>query len=936
LIGPYRILRELARGGMGIVYLARDTRLDRTVALKALPEDVATDPERLQRFEREARLLASLNHPNIATIYGIESSEGRRYLALEYIEGESLAARIAKGSLSIEETLEIGSQIAAGVEAAHEAGIIHRDLKPANVVITDGQRVKVLDFGLAKGKETDADDARVGDSPAVTPSSPTVTRPQNSPTIPGVILGTAPYLSPEQARGRPVDRRTDIWSFGCVLYECLTGSMAFCGETISDTIALILTSDPDWSKLPVSTPVGLRALVQRCLVKDPRRRLRDIGEARLSLEDVRTSGASSAGRGVAALPMAAAAGESGVTRASVGSRPWFRRLRLSFLVAGAIGFLFAAAFWNLVLHKAGPSTNREVIRLSVPFPSDLRVPFGRLSADGQSFVIFGMERNPPPGRPPRSQIYVRRLSGTRYEPLPGTERAVGFILSPDGKWVEFIANASAHSPQMQVFKLPIDGSAPPILVARAQDEWGIPIFLHSGDQLFPLANGTHYVRLAAGSSTASAPISYRLNAPVYELLDVLPGDRGVLFGTGPSRETNNRSSVGVLDLKSGKSKVLIPDAGSAKYSSTGNLVFTRGDALLAVRFDPASLEIKGQPVAIQGGLPIGPGYVHAPIQLSNTGTLLYLTAGEISPDRRIVAVNGEGAVSEWSSERNPYQMYLDASPDGSHFTSTILSNGHYETWVGGPGGEQVRPIASSPASDCWGGAWSPDSRRVAYTVIEPDTRKVYVVDREGSSEARQVANMPAPTRIYPTSWSPDGRVLLATAFEGYRGSLLTIDISSGGSAPQALFGGTVGKSWGMFSPDGGVIAYASDETGRDEVFLSVWDASSRSPVGRPVRVSSGGGAWPRWSSDGKRVYLQNQENQILAATISRTPTLAASAPKPMWDLDAIGAGTDMVAATWDILPDGRLLAIRKGVGEDDTNLYELALNFDEELKAKVK
>lgn len=302
LIGPYRLDRELARGGMGIVYLAHDTRLNRTVALKALPDDVASDPDRLQRFEREARLLASLSHPNVATIYGIESGEGRRFLALEYIEGESLAARLAQGPLSIDETLEIGAQIAAGIEAAHEAGIIHRDLKPSNVVIAAGERVKVIDFGLARGKDADA--ASQADSPAITPSSPTITRAEaeHSPTMPGVILGTAPYLSPEQARGKPVDRRTDIWSFGCLLFECLTGTMAFRGETVSDTISLILTKEPDWSKLPKQTPASLVAFLKRCLVKDPRRRLRDIGEARLALDDIRAGVAAGSEATVAAAP----------------------------------------------------------------------------------------------------------------------------------------------------------------------------------------------------------------------------------------------------------------------------------------------------------------------------------------------------------------------------------------------------------------------------------------------------------------------------------------------------------------------------------------------------------------------------------------------------------------------------------------------------------
>src|SRR5437867_2161474 len=291
-VGPYRIEREIARGGMGIVYLARDTRLDRAVAIKALPDDVAADPDRLARFEREAKVLASLNHPNVAGIYGVEESEGRRYLALEHVEGETLAARLVRGPLPLAEAQEICLQVAAGVEAAHENGVIHRDLKPGNVMITPGDHVKVLDFGLAKGKVAEESGIvpppLLADSPTL--SSPTLSHSPtfHSPaTLPGVILGTAAYLSPEQARGKAVDRRTDIWSFGCVLYECLTGKRAFEGETVSDTIAKILVQDLDWSKLPKSTTPRIRELLKRCLEKDPKRRLRDIGEARLALEAVR-------------------------------------------------------------------------------------------------------------------------------------------------------------------------------------------------------------------------------------------------------------------------------------------------------------------------------------------------------------------------------------------------------------------------------------------------------------------------------------------------------------------------------------------------------------------------------------------------------------------------------------------------------------------------
>ena len=928
LIGPYRIDRELARGGMGIVYLAHDTRLDRTVALKALPEDVASEPERLQRFEREARLLASLNHPNVATIYGVESAGGRRYIALEYIDGKSLAARLARGPLPIEETIETGIQVAAGIEAAHEAGIIHRDLKPANVVLSAGDRIKVVDFGLAKGRDGDAATSQA-DSPAITPSSPTISLSpaEHDPTVPGIILGTAPYLSPEQARGKPVDRRTDIWSFGCVLYECLTGSMAFRGETVSDTISIILRGEPDWSRLPKETPPALLALLQRCLVKDPRRRLRDIGEARLALEDMRAGAP-----GIAAMSPPAA-----MSPAAAGPGGWYRRIRIPTLIAGAVGFLFAAAFWNLALNKPERSAPREVMRLSIPLPPDLRVPLALITPDGQTFVILGIERNPEQGRPPHSQIYVRRLNDTRYEPLRGTERSWAFVLSPDGKWIEYVANVSERSSEMRMFKVPVDGSAPPIAVSSVEESWARPILLHSGDQLIPFANGKQYVRLPAGGGSASKPISFGTDELVQDFTSVLPGDRGVLLVTRSYETSSSRTNLCVLDLKSGKTKLLVPDAGMSQYSSTGHILFQRGDALLAVPFDPGALKVTGPPVAMLDGLRTFAGYSFSSLQLTRTGMLVYLLGGDVSKDRQAVLVGGDGTVSEWSSERQPYLATLSASPDGKRFAFHITVNGINEIWISERGGDRAHRLVAVPGSHCGFPVWSPDGNQVAFYQEGRDQRAIYVIDAEGTSAARRVATMPATGMSLLSSWSPDGRVLLVTQYDAYRGVLYALDVSNASASElQPLFGGRPGIGWTSFSPDGRSIAYTSDETGRENVFVSGWDANAKKPSGRPFQVSRTGGAFPRWSHDGIRLFFQTPENKILAATVSKGAGLSASSPVVAWDLDKIGAAVESVSPFYDVLPDGRLLVIRRGAEEDDVTRYEVALNFDEEVKSKFK
>jgi len=930
LIGPYRLERELARGGMGIVYLAHDTRLDRTVALKALPDDVASDPDRLQRFEREARLLASLSHPNVATIYGVESGNGRRFLALEYIEGESLASRLARGPLSIDETLEIGAQIAAGIEAAHEAGIIHRDLKPANVVIAAGERVKVIDFGLARGKEADPESQ--ADSPAITPSSPTITRAEaeHSPTMPGVILGTAPYLSPEQARGKPVDRRTDIWSFGCLLFECLTGTMAFRGETVSDTISLILTKEPDWTRLPKGTPAALVALLKRCLVKDPRRRLRDVGEARLALEDIR---AGVAAGGEATLPVA----PTHAPAAMGAPHAWRPRVHLQSLAAGLLGFVVAAAMWNLVLNKPRLGAGGGVMHLSIPLGSESGFQAyggGVLTPDGRTFVVVGLERNPEPGRPPRSQLYVRRLDENVFKPLRGTERVQGFILSRDGRWVEYVTTTLDYSPEMQIFKVPIDGSAPPVFLMKSEDNWGKPILLYSGDQLMPFANGKEYVRLPANGGPPSKPIPFGSDVIVQDMMDVLPHDRGVLVML---REASGvGQNIGVLDLNSGKIKTLIQDSGRASYSPSGHLVFSRGSTLLAVPFNLGSLETKGQPVAIQDGLRVPPGVTFSPFQVTASGTLLYLSGGDIS-GRHAIVVDGDGRVAEWAPERQPYQLQISASPDGSRFATLHQTSGRYEVWISDRGSDRARRLVGVPGANVGFPVWSHDGQQIAFYEQSGNGRSgVYVIPSDGASQPTRVAKIPSEAILAPTSWSPDGRTLLATRNDTFRGALYSIDVPGGeGRDPEPLFGRTLGQGGAKFSPDGHAIAYTSDETGQDEVYVCGYDVVARKPEGRSVQVSRGGGNNPRWGRDGKQLYFLNPENKIAAAAITRTPGLAAAAPRIIWDLSAIGAAVELSGTPYDILSEGRLLAIRRGPEEGEITHYDLALNFDQELKAKV-
>ena len=619
-VGPYRIEREIARGGMGIVYLARDTRLDRAVAIKALPDDVAADPDRLARFEREAKVLASLNHPNVAGIYGVEESEGRRYLALEHVEGETLAARLVRGPLPLAEAQEICLQVAAGVEAAHENGVIHRDLKPGNVMITPGDHVKVLDFGLAKGKVAEESGIvpppLLADSPTL--SSPTLSHSPtfHSPaTLPGVILGTAAYLSPEQARGKAVDRRTDIWSFGCVLYECLTGKRAFEGETVSDTIAKILVQDLDWSKLPKSTTPRIRELLKRCLEKDPKRRLRDIGEARLALEAVRAGETGATAAGAAAPPPP--------TNPLARVREAMRSHGFLFAAGLILGALLGLNMWGQ-LGSGGHHGVRDVMRVSVPIPPELRALEAQLTPDGRAEILRASLRSTVGAGESRPLLYLRRLDKTEFEPIRGTEGATSFGLSPDGRWIWFRAPLSERSGQYRLLKAPADGSAPPTPLMSWDDAWfGGPVWLHSGELAIMRNHGKEFARLLGKGGSSSKPVAITGLEFVGDAQFAglpLPGDRAAFAVIRSYDGGSYHEGLRIVDLKTGAMKPLLHDGGNGQFTPTGHLLFTRGDALYAAPFDARKLEIRGETVAVMDGLRM-PTWGNASFSLSENGIL---------------------------------------------------------------------------------------------------------------------------------------------------------------------------------------------------------------------------------------------------------------------------------------------------------------------------
>ncbi|TMQ56832.1 MAG: serine/threonine-protein kinase [Candidatus Eisenbacteria bacterium] len=931
-IGPYKVDREIGRGGMGVIFLAHDTRLGRTVALKALPEDVAADPDRLQRFEREARVLASLNHPNVAAIYGLEESEGRRYLALEHIEGETLADRIARGPLPLQETLNVCIEIACGVEAAHDGGVVHRDLKPANVMITPNEQVKVLDFGLAKGRVA-TDEEGLAKSPALV-DSPTLSSPTlphsptfiNPATMVGVILGTAAYLSPEQARGKVVDRRTDIWSFGCIVYECLTGKRAFEGETVSDTIAKILEREMDWSTLPKHTPARLRELLERCLTKDPKKRLRDIGDARLTLEEIKSGRYAGAGASADAAAPASAAAK--------------RRTAILLAAAAIAGAALGAAGWNAF--TAGRTHTEGVMHLALPTPPDVQVQGA--ASDGRTIALIGKPLTAGARDLSLARLYMRRMDQPEFDVVRGTEGASALFMSANGRTIEYWAPAGEQTRDLRRFRMPADRSAPPVPVGNVDPEWDVTgAWLESGDLMLSTNNGLRYVRLPAKGGSPSPPT--RFVVPGYPAGRFfpegkpLPGDRGVFLSAIWYEGEVYRQGIGILDPRSGKTKILIRDAGSPAYHA-GVLCFSRQDALFAVRFDLGKMEVKGEPVGIMNDLRQENTSINARFGITPNGMLVYAGGGNVVRNRHVIVVDRQGNVSEWSPERRPYEYDLKASPDGSRATLSINNaNAITETWVSERGQPAARRVRSRPGADCLGNSWSQDGRWLAFAQNANDSLDgIYLVDAAGASAPRRIARKPSPTSYFiPTSMSPDGRTMLTTNADSNRVAIWVFQVPAREGEPgipRQITGNDALHALGIFSPDGRVVAYQSNETGRGEVYASEWAGDGF--AGLPIMVSRGGGDMPRWGKDGKHLYYSVQ-GKLMSVGITSRPGLTATSPTLVWDLAALRIPPNRLgAALYDILPDGRLIAVQKGPEEQNPTQANVILNFDEVLKERMR
>jgi eukaryotic-like serine/threonine-protein kinase len=876
-LGAYQILAPLGAGGMGDVYRARDMRLGREVAIKILPRAFTADTDRLARFEREARMLASLNHPHIAAIYGIEDAPTEtsvpvRALILELIEGETLAERIARAGkgLPITEALDIARQIAEALDAAHEKGIVHRDLKPANIKITPDGVVKVLDFGLAKATTGD------GSTPDLT-HSPTVTV---GGTRDGIILGTAAYMSPEQARGQAVDKRTDIWAFGCVLYEMLTGRLAFSGDTVSDTIAAILERQPDWSALPATTRAGVRRLIQRCFEKDPKRRLRDVADATTDLDEA----------DVAATPAIAALSYRGYVQ-------WLVALSAALAV-------FAALFGIRAFRSAPPPAEVRLEMATLPTPDPISLA---ISPDGQK-VVFAATSN---GRP---RLWLRSLSAASAVPLEGTDGGFYPFWSPDSKSIGFFANGELE-------RIDLDGGLVRVLANAPNPVGGT--WNREGTILFtPNYAGPIFQISATGGGAAALP-QFEAKRGTQRFPLFLPDGRHFLYYVPAGAEPRG-VYVGQLD---GTTNVHLLDADApAVYAPVSrHLLFVRQGKLMAEEFDPAELALSGNPFPIADqvvtdGLPTS-----VALSSSAAGPVVY-RAGVGRAQRQYIWFDRTGKEIGTVGEPNDAGPGNPAlSPDSRRVATNRTIDGNTDIWILDLGRDLLNRFTFDMAADAVP-RWSPDGNQIVFTSNRTGVYDLYLKPANGSGTEELL--LATSQNKAPADWSPDGGFILyrtpglSTGFD-----LWALPIH-GDRKPFPVAQTNFEERDGQFSPDGKWIAYQSNESGRVEIVIQ----SFPSP-GSKLQVSREGGAQIRWRADGKELFYIALDGRLMAVPIQFAldgRSVNAGTPVPLFATRVGGAVQASNPQQYVASPDGQRFLMNTLPEEGNASPITVILNWHPE------
>ena len=880
-LGPYEVVAPIGAGGMGEVYQAHDTKLGRDVAIKVLPEAFAHDPDRLSRFQREAKMLAALNHPNIATIHGLEQSGGTSYLVMELVSGETLQERVKRdGPVPVEEALAIAKQIAEALEAAHEKGIIHRDLKPANVKLTPEGKVKVLDFGLAKAFAGDTSTEDMGNSPTLSMAA----------TMQGVILGTAAYMSPEQAKGKAVDKRTDIWAFGAVLYELLTGKPAFHGEDVGDILAAVVRAEPDWNQLPKSTPDTIRLLLLRCLQKDKTLRMQAAGDVRIEIQEA-----------------LAAPKDSGATQAAPASTS-----KLLLAVAAALAIVAVWGWWRAT--RPVEQTLRSLVRLDVDLGPDVSLgsPFGTntiLSPDGTRIVYVSQGR-----------LFTLRLDQPNATELAGTQGAYAPFFSPDGQWVAFFTPGKLH-------KISVEGGSAIALCSVANGRggsWG-----EDGNIIAQLNNGGGLSRIPSAGGPPMPVTDLQSGEITHRWPQILPGGKAVLF-TANTTSGYDAAYIEVMSLADHRTKTLVRGGTFGRYLPSGHLVYVNRGTLFAVPFDVERLEVHGTPAPVLDQVGYNPAQGSAQFDFSQTGTLIYRSGGASVELLTVAWLDGAGKTQPLLAKPGVYGR-PGMSPDGQRLALEVTEGSGADIWV-----YDWRRDTMTRLTFTGGGnapLWSPDGRYIAFDTL-----------REGMSVTRSDgAGKPQPLTQsknvqLPWSFTPDGKRLAFMEQGIGTFHLWTVSLESDSAGlhagkPEVFLQTQADERYPSFSPDGRWIAYRSDESGTNQVYVRAFPDK-----GGKWQISNSGGTIPMWSRNGHELFFESLDNHIMVAAYAvKGDSFEADKPRA-WSEKQLGS-IAVNSRNVDLAPDGKrivaLMPVETAEGQKAQSHVIFLENFFDEVRRRT-
>ena len=822
-LGPYEILSALGAGGMGEVYRATDTSLGRQVAIKVLPDAFAQDAERLARFEREAKTLAALNHPHIAQIYGLEKSSGVQALVMELVEGEDLSQRIARGAIPLDEALPIARQIAEALEAAHEQGIIHRDLKPANIKVTPDGNVKVLDFGLAKLSET----AIAGASTPNMSLSPTITSPAMM-TGAGMLLGTAAYMSPEQAKGRPADKRSDIWAFGCVLYEMLTGKGPFAGDDVSDTLANVLKREPDWSALPASVPASIRALLRRCVEKDRRKRVADVSTALFAIDE-----------------QASLSGSVAASAARLPRRSLWRRIAV--LTAGAlVGAAVATTLTWVATRPVPPRVSRLPLASSGATALNINGTERDLAItpDGTHVVYVGNSG---------TQLFVRALDALAPVAIASGNNLSAPFVSPDGQWVGFRDAVALR-------KVAITGG-PPITLARLDGGLRGATWAPDDTIIFATNNpatGLQRVSAAGGTPEVLTRPDHAQGEADHLWPELLPGGRAVLFTITAQTGGLDTAQVAVRDLRTGAQKVLLRGGSHGHYVASGHLVYVAAGTLRAIPFDLNRLETHGTAVPVLPRLVTTP-YGAGDFAVATDGTLVYVDVpGRLAANARtLVWVDRTGKEEPVAAPPRAY-LHPRLSPDGTRVALSI-SDQENDLWIWDLRRATLTRLTLDPGLD-WFPVWTPDGRRIIFSSNRGGEFNLWWQAADGTGAAERLTT--SSHAQFPTGITPDGTAVVFFDATTMAPDLLQLALD-GTRQVTPLLQTKFEKRNGIVSPDGRWLAYESNSSGPTEIYVRPFPNVG----GGQWQVSTAGGRMPLWARSGKELFYVGADGALLRVPV---------------------------------------------------------------------